>query len=145
MKRRQLLVSLGAGSTISTAGCTSRLETGVELSWITCRRHAIDPVDDPPPIEIRVVDDGNVVAERTVNEEEFWESVFDCRWGPEQVSYTVQGRFDGDDEWLRSWNLAEFDADPLGAVVYVFEDENGNPDLTMGAIDDPDSDIIDPC
>ena len=112
MKRRTLLVSLGGGLTVSTAGCIGfardRLDRQPKrqfrLGWLS----AANTDTEPHQIDLQVKEDGNVVhqsshelqgQDKAYPKGEPHIAVSECTWGSGADDYLIRARVDEND-WI---------------------------------------------
>ena len=96
MKRRKLLTTVGVGTAIGLAGCTSVLddERGVELLGLG----VVNRTDETATIDVRLERDGEMLEEATYELESGEGESFDCTWPSGPAELVVSTRTPGEED-----------------------------------------------
>lgn len=119
MRRRELLATVGAGTAIGLAGCTSVLdgEHGVELLGLG----VVNWADETATIEVRLERDDEILEEATYELESGEGESFDCTWPSGPAEFVVSTRTPGEEDW-DAHDLTDRGSECIRSYV-VIEDE----------------------
>jgi len=119
MKRRELLATVGAGTAIGLAGCTSAFndERGVELLGLG----VVNWTDEPTTIDVRLERDDEILEEATYELESGEGDSFDCTWPSEPGEFVVSTRTPDEDDW-DARDLTDRGSDCIRSYVVVEDD-----------------------